>query len=85
MTGGLAPLGAFIGCIIATIPIQYVGPKGTILCSSGPAFLVSWIMMAFAPTLQWIYISRFIGWLDNNHTLNELLCPIVIIIVTPHH
>jgi len=59
--GGLAPLGAFVGCIIATIPIQYFGPKGTVLFFSGPVFFISWILMAFAPSLQWIYVSRFIG------------------------
>ncbi|ODM94285.1 Facilitated trehalose transporter Tret1 [Orchesella cincta] len=59
--GGLAPLGAFVGSMAATISVKLLGPKGSILFLGSPIFLVSWVITALAPSILVVYIGRFIG------------------------
>ncbi|CAG7717865.1 unnamed protein product, partial [Allacma fusca] len=40
---GLSPLGAFVGSILAPIPLRIFGPRGTILFLGGPIFLCAWL------------------------------------------
>lgn len=65
--GGLAPLGAFLGCLGASVSVKVFGPKGSILFLGCPMFLLSWMATALAPTVVVVYIARFIGVL---HSIN---------------
>lgn len=59
--GGLAPLGAFFGSLIAPILINGFGPKGSLLKLGVPLYAISWLGTAFAPTILYIYLTRMIG------------------------
>ncbi|XP_066250697.1 facilitated trehalose transporter Tret1-like isoform X1 [Euwallacea similis] len=53
-------LGAVVGALTAANIVDYLGRKKTILLTSVPFFL-AWIMVAFAQTVMYLYVARFIA------------------------
>lgn len=53
-------LGRFASAIIVPIFIELIGTKST-LCISFIPVSISWILMIFANSASWLYISRFLG------------------------
>ncbi len=54
-------MGAFLGCLIATVPIKFLGPKGTLLKLGAPFYVLSWFGTSLSPGLIYVYASRLIG------------------------
>ncbi|XP_050294864.1 facilitated trehalose transporter Tret1-like [Anthonomus grandis grandis] len=53
-------LGAILGALTAANVVDYLGRKKTIILTSVPFFL-AWIVVAFAQTVMYLYIARFIA------------------------
>ncbi|KAF5294228.1 hypothetical protein FQA39_LY13476 [Lamprigera yunnana] len=55
--GGLVPLGALVGGLIGGQLIDYIGRRLTILISNA-LFLLCWICIALAPSIEYLFIAR---------------------------
>ncbi|ENN72263.1 hypothetical protein HUJ04_008746 [Dendroctonus ponderosae] len=53
-------LGAIVGALTAANIVDYFGRKKTIIFTAVPFFL-AWIMVAFAKTVMYLYLARFIA------------------------
>lgn len=60
----LSPVGTQCGCILSACLTDSLGRKRTLLLTYLPAIL-GWIIIAVAPTIEWMYIGRILTGLSS--------------------
>ena len=57
LTASLSSIGTPCGCVLSAYLTEILGRKRTLVVTELPA-IVGWVMIATAPSIEWIYIGR---------------------------
>lgn len=58
-TASVSSFGTLFGCILSGYLCDRLGRKKTLIVLQWPA-IMGWLMIGFAPSIQWIYVGRIL-------------------------